>query len=270
MATTAKRVVIVGAGPAGMEAALTAAKRGHEVTVLEKSDVIGGQIVLAGSGQLRKKILEIADFYDGQARSGLFEVRTGVEVNAETIVGTNPDAVIVATGSMPGRPKFARTKSCKIATVREIVEQQALVGNRVLIVDRLGEHHAFVAADVLNLAQNKVKYITPSRRVGEQLGARNGGILYEKLNAAGVEFAAGFDVIRTTEEGVVVKEMNTGQESIYGHFDVIVFAEEENPINHLLSVLTPCVPFVRAIGAANGNPSIRSATLDGALVGREI
>jgi 2,4-dienoyl-CoA reductase-like NADH-dependent reductase (Old Yellow Enzyme family)/thioredoxin reductase len=270
MAATAKRVVIIGAGPAGMETALTAAKRGHEVTVLEKSDLIGGQIMLAGAGQLRKKILEIADFYDRQARSGLFEIQTGIEVNAETIESFNPDAVIVATGSIPRQPKFTGTKSCKIVTVREIVEQQALVGNRALIVDRLGEHHAFVAADVLRLAQNTVKYITPRREVGGQLGARNGGILYEKLNAVGVEFAAGLDVTRNTEEGVVVQDMNTGHESIYGHFDVIVFAEEENPSNQLVSILTPSIPFVRAVGAANGNPSIRSATLDGALIGREI
>ena len=269
-ASTAKRVVIVGAGPAGMEAALTAAQRGHDVTVLEKSDVIGGQILLAGAGRLRKKLLEIPAFYERQARSGLFEVRTGVTADPETVGGFDPEVVIVATGSVPVRPRLDGIDPGKIFTAREIVEQQAPGGNRVLIVDRLGEHQAFVAADVLALADCEVKYISPLGNVGEQLGNRDGGVLYERLDGVGVGFEAGLDIARATEHGVAVKSVATGQECAYGQFDLIVFAVEEKPVNELVALLAPVVPHVSAIGAANGMPSIRSATLEGACVGREI
>ena len=269
-AATGKRVVIVGAGPAGMEAAIAAAGRGHRVTVLEKAEVIGGQILLAGAGKLRRKMLEIADFYERRARAGLFEVRTGVAADEATVMELDPEVVVIATGSRPVRPQLDRFDSKKVLTVRELLEREAPAGKRVLIVDRLGGHKAFVAADVLAEAGCEVKYISPLSKVGERLGARDGGVLYEKLSGRGVAFEAGLDIGRATDDGIVLKQVATGREIDYGRFDVMVFAVEEKPVNELGSLLGTMVPRVAVIGAADGNPSIRSATLDGARVGMDI
>ena len=88
-----KRVVIVGAGPGGMEAALAAAGRGHDVTVLEKSGEIGGQIRIAAQSPLRKPFARIAEFYARQAAKGEFTVRLDCEADVDTILELEPDAV---------------------------------------------------------------------------------------------------------------------------------------------------------------------------------
>ena len=269
-AVTGKRVVIVGAGPAGMEAAIAAAGRGHRVAVLEKAEAIGGQILLAGAGKLRRKMLEIADFYERQARAGLFEMRTGVAAEEATVMELDPEVVVIATGSRPVRPTVHGFETEKILTVRELLERPAPVGKRVLIVDRLGGHEAFVAADVLAGTGFEVRYISPLSKVGERMGARDGGVLYEKLTGRGVRFEAGLDIGHATDDGVVLRQVATGREIDYGQFDVMVFAVEEKPVNELGSLLAKLVPELRVTGAADGNPSIRSATLDGARVGMDI
>ena len=140
----------------------------------------------------------------------------------------------------------------------------------MLIVDRLGGHEAFVAADVLAGTGFEVRYISPLSKVGERMGARDGGVLYEKLTGRGVRFEAGLDIGHATDDGVVLRQVATGREIDYGQFDVMVFAVEEKPVNELGSLLAKLVPELRVTGAADGNPSIRSATLDGARVGMDI
>src|SRR5262249_6251741 len=98
-----KRVVVVGGGPAGVEAALTAAQRGHGVIVLEKEAQIGGQVLYGAASPLRKNWGRIAEFYTRQAAKGCFETRLNTEATAEMVLGLNPDAVVIATGSRPNR-----------------------------------------------------------------------------------------------------------------------------------------------------------------------
>ena len=85
-----------------------------------------------------------------------------------------------------------------------------------------------------------------------------------------MRFEAGLDIGRAADDGVVLKHVATGRKIDYGRFDVMVFAVEEKPVNELGSLLAKLVPELRVIGAADGNPSIRSATLDGARAGMDI
>lgn len=98
-----KRVVVIGAGPAGMEAALVAAQRGHEVVVLERTNRVGGQALAAAASPLRRKFGEVAAYYERQVRKGLFDLRLETEAVAESVVPLRPDAVVIATGSAPRR-----------------------------------------------------------------------------------------------------------------------------------------------------------------------
>ena len=88
-----KRVVIVGAGPAGMEAALAAHARGHEVTAFEKSGQVGGQVHLAAASPMRRMFVRIAEFYQRQAQKGEFEIRLSTQATPASIASIGPDAV---------------------------------------------------------------------------------------------------------------------------------------------------------------------------------
>ena len=92
-----------GAGPAGMETALTAARRGHEVIVLEKESRVGGQIWPGSASPLRKDWARIAEFYQRMSEMNLFQVRLNTNATLEAVLGLKPDAVVVATGSRPVR-----------------------------------------------------------------------------------------------------------------------------------------------------------------------
>src|SRR5437588_2253182 len=96
-----RRIVIVGAGPAGMEAAWNAGMRGHEVIVFEQSPRVGGQIWVGAASPLRKSWARIAEFYDRQSRRGIFKVRLNTRATKEMILGLKPYVVIIATGSVP-------------------------------------------------------------------------------------------------------------------------------------------------------------------------
>ena len=147
-AATRKRVVIVGAGPAGMECALTAAQRGHEVIVLEKADRIGGQIWLGAKSPLRKQWSRIAEFYQRQSTKGRFEVRLGTEATAESVLALAPDAVVIASGSEPLRLEVAGGASA--LTVHEALQGEADGAKHVILFDREAFSRPLVAADYLS------------------------------------------------------------------------------------------------------------------------
>lgn len=159
-----RRVVVVGAGPAGMEAALAAADRGHEVILLEKADRAGGQVRLAGAAPLRGAFGQIAAFYQNQADSGRFEVRFGVEATVDNVLVLSPDVVVIATGSTPVRPRVPGRDADKVFTVHDALSGKVDAFTNVLIVDRNGHAPAFVAADHLSRAGAKVTFLAAGER----------------------------------------------------------------------------------------------------------
>ncbi|NTU85725.1 MAG: mycofactocin system FadH/OYE family oxidoreductase 2, partial [Chloroflexales bacterium] len=144
-----KRVVVVGGGPAGMKAAVVAARRGHQVTLFEQQAELGGQVNLA------VKVTNRAEFGD-LVRNLLHEihqleitVRAGTLATPELVLAERPDAVVIATGSTPDRATFPGADGPGVADVADILAGRAEPGRRVLIVDRLGFHEAAGVAEYL-------------------------------------------------------------------------------------------------------------------------
>ena len=264
-----RRVVVVGAGPAGMEAAIAASERGHEVVVLEKGERVGGQVNLAGAAPLRRGFSTIAEFYQREAASGRFEMRLGVEATPDNILALDPEAVILATGSEPVR---VRVDGCErtALTVHEVLEGKADGCSSVLLVDRDGHAPAFVAADHLSCAGVSVTFVAAMARAGSDLGERDAGLLCQRLAEQGVTFIIGFDLARYDGSRATLRNIFTGSEQTVGPCDEIVVAAGSRPYNPLAAALEGKVSELHVIGTASTSRFIFEATTDGARIGHSI
>jgi 2,4-dienoyl-CoA reductase (NADPH2) len=165
-----KRVVVIGAGPAGLQAASAAAQRGHRVVVLERATEAGGQARLAASVPSRA---EFGDLVRNQVHACAalgVEVRYGVEADAATVLTERPDVVVVATGAEPARPYWAPGDEIRIVDVRDVLEHRAQPEGRVIVLDELGFHQATSVAELLADRGCQVTVITPGMVVGQDLG----------------------------------------------------------------------------------------------------
>jgi len=164
-----RRVLVVGGGPAGLQAAATSARRGHSVILCEREPWTGGQIRAAATAPHRGELAGMVTSLEAEcARAGV-EIRTGFEVDADFVRAYRPDAVIVATGARPQRPVWAGD-SAKVVDVRDVLEGRADPEGRVLVVDDLGFHQATSVAELLAGRGCTVTVCTGGMIVGQDLG----------------------------------------------------------------------------------------------------
>ncbi|WP_420549918.1 FAD-dependent oxidoreductase [Curvivirga sp.] len=208
-----KKVIVVGGGPAGLEAARVAAERGHDVVLFEAGDQLGGQLSLAAKGKTRRQIWGIADWLINEVGRLKVEIRTNVYAEASDIIAENPDYVIVATGGWPDLPNIAGQKF--INSSWDILGGETRVEGKVLLYDEIGDHPATVCADLL--AQNgcEVIIVTPDRAIAHDLGPTNSAVALRDLFAQNIQAECFYEMISVTEENqkkqVTLRHVLTGQ-----------------------------------------------------------
>ncbi|NRB17888.1 MAG: NADH:flavin oxidoreductase [Rhodobacteraceae bacterium] len=173
-ADASKKIVIVGAGPAGLEAARVAAERGHEVTVFEAAAEPGGQIRLTAQNPRRREMISIIDWRMAQcaARNVAFQFNTWAEV--EDVTALDPDVVIIATGGLPSTALFEQTsEQPNVVTTWDIISGDVKPAGTVLIYDESGDHPALQAAEVAANAGAVVEIMTPDRTLAPDVMAMN-------------------------------------------------------------------------------------------------
>jgi hypothetical protein len=173
-AETSKKVVIVGAGPAGLEAARVAAERGHKVVVFEAQPDPGGQIRLTAQSPRRREMISIIEWRMAQcaARDVQFHFNTWAE-DADVLAET-PDVVIIATGGLPNLELFETgQEAAHVVSAWDLIAGDVKPAGRVLIYDESGDHPGLQAAEVAAEAGAEVEVMTPDRTFAPEIMAMN-------------------------------------------------------------------------------------------------
>jgi len=170
-----RRAVVVGAGPAGLEAARVLGERGHQVVLLEAADRPGGQVLLASSTTRRRDLVGIVDWRVQEAKHSGVEFRYGVFADAPTVLAEDPDVVVVATGGMPNRDFLPVGADLVVDTWDVLAGLGGTLepGHRVLVYDDHGGEPGLDAAEHLARHGASVELVTPERMVGIAVGGMN-------------------------------------------------------------------------------------------------
>ena len=167
-----QRVVIIGAGPGGLEAARVCGERGHDVVLLEAMPWTGGQIRLAARNPRRKDLLGIIEWRDAElARLGV-DVRVDTYADEHLVGDLQPDVVIVATGGLPQSPDI-ETGADLVVSAWDVVGGDVRLSGDVMLYDDDGTHSAMTTAEMLARAGARLEIVTPERTVGIDVGGLN-------------------------------------------------------------------------------------------------
>ena len=168
----ARRVVVVGAGPAGLEAARVAAARGHLVVLFEAAPEPGGQVRLAAALARRREIVGIVDWLQSEIAHFGVDLRCNVFAEATDVLAEAPDVVVIATGGVPNT-SFLTEGEALAVTSWDILGGQATPAREVLLFDDNGAHPGASCAEFLARAGARLEFVTPERTVLPEIGGTN-------------------------------------------------------------------------------------------------
>ncbi len=169
-----RKVVVIGAGPGGLEAARVASERGHDVTVFEAAADPGGQVRLTAQSPRRREMFGIIDWRMAQCAARDVEFRFGTWAEVADVTALNPDVVIVATGGVPNTALYeTKGEQAHVVSAWDIISGDVKPAESVLIYDESGDHPGLQAAEIAAAAGSKVEVMTPDRVFAPDIMAMN-------------------------------------------------------------------------------------------------
>ena len=167
-----KKIVVIGAGPSGLEAARVCAERGHKVVLFEANDRAGGQLLLAAKVERRRETISIADWLFAEVQSLGVEVRFNFYAEVSDVLAENPEVVIVAAGGLPNT-EFLRDGADLVIPSWDILAGTVKAEKNILLFDDNGQHPGISCAEFLANSETKLEYVTPERIIAPDVGGTN-------------------------------------------------------------------------------------------------
>lgn len=267
-ADAARKVVIIGAGPAGLEAARVSAARGHDVTVLEAANHPGGQIRLTAQNERRREMIGIIDWRVAQCEAAGVKFQYDTWAEADDVTALNPDVVIVATGGLPDT-EVLRAGNDLVVSSWDIISGDVRPGSNALVYDDAGDHAGLQAAEVIAKAGGRVEIMTPDRSFAPEVMAMNLVPYMRSLQKLEATFTVTFRLEEVQRDG---NELRAIIGSDYGgvrkerSFDQIIVNHGTLPLEDLYFDLKPLSSNLGEVSYAdliNGRPQVVSSNPEG-------
>jgi NADPH-dependent glutamate synthase beta subunit-like oxidoreductase len=267
-----QKIYIIGGGPAGLEAARTAALRGKQVILYEREASPGGTVALAAKGPGRGELELITDYLAAELERLGVEIRTGVEVTADMILAEHPHTVIVAIGAHTGTGllPIPGHDLPHVTDVRRVLAGEPVEGQRVVVIDERDSHGVLSAVEKLAMAGKSVEVVTEDLYAGRDLAATSDIVLWMQRNLAfGVTFTPHTTVTRIEpEQVIVVDRFAEGERAIPA--DAVVLGTYDHPSQELYMALKSRIPRLFRVGDCVAPRRIEQAILEGRQAGEQV
>jgi NADPH-dependent 2,4-dienoyl-CoA reductase/sulfur reductase-like enzyme len=265
-ANTRKKVFIAGGGPAGMEAAMVAAIRGHEVHLFEKSPKLGGQFDTAAIPPHKGEIAQFIIWQKKQLADHRVSIHLQTELTESIVSEQKPDVVVIATGSKPLSMALSCPPKVNLVHARDILEGKANAKGRVAIIGG-----GMIGTETANHLAHHGKQVTIVEMLAEiasdvTLSAR--AFLMKDLAAKNVRICVNARVKALGPDGLMIEK--DGREENIGSYDTIVLAMGVEPENELSGILAGKVPELITIGDASKIRKALDAIAEGYMTGLKI
>jgi 2,4-dienoyl-CoA reductase-like NADH-dependent reductase (Old Yellow Enzyme family)/thioredoxin reductase len=267
-AADGRRVVVVGAGPAGLAAAAEAGAAGHDVVLLERAERIGGQIALAGAAPMHEELaLSLARNYEPLLAA--VDVRLGTEADADAVAALEPDLVVVATGARPYVPDLPLEGVAAIQAW-DVLAGPLPTGRRAVVADWGGDASGLASAELLARAGNQVVLAVGSATLGETLHQYQRNLYAQRLYRAGVEILHHLDLVAAETGAVRFANLFAPDLETTLPADLLVLALGRTPERGLAEELAARGLPVKEAGDCLSPRSAEEAILEGTLAVRDL
>ncbi len=271
---TPGRVLVIGAGPGGLEAARVAALRGHHVILCEKGSKVGGQLNLATVPPMKQELSKWIQYLQTQIEKAGVDLRLRTEITAENIEQFKPDTVIIATGGEPFIPEFAVVSGKSLPTAHDVLSGRITIQSGHVLVLGGGVVGCEVADFLANRGYNQligrtdVTIITSKEEAGLKMVREIRTMTMQRLSEKGVKIITRARVTGIIDNGVKI-ERNGREEIITGADDIIV-ARGVKSVENLSDRIKDKIARVYIVGDCANPREAMEAIAEGSRVSREI